>query len=468
MKNPHPALTLFALAFLPAEMSAADPAPPNLIVIMADDLGYADVGFFGKSDIPTPNIDRIAKGGVIFTDAYVTFAVCGPSRAGFITGRYPQRFGFERNPAWKPADPTVGLPLEEKTIAEVLRPAGYKTGIIGKWHLGAHEKLHPLSRGFDEFFGHLGGGLRYFPEELKIQQTRDAKNEPESYQTWVSRGREPVATHKYLTDEFSDEAVKFVKRHKDGPFFLYLAYNAPHGPLQAPEEDIAKFQHVPDEKRRIYSAMVSVMDRGIGDVLDELDRLGLTENTLIFFLSDNGGPTSSNGSRNTPLRGAKSDPFEGGFRVPMAARWPRVLPAGIKFSGPVSALDIMATIAEVNHLKEDPERPLDGVNLIPYLLGENSGSPHERIYLRAFDSKMFAMREGHFKIVRPKQPKDDGKEAPLLLFNLADDLSEKTNLADADPERLKSLEQNYQKWNAQLIEPIFPGLSMKEWQNARP
>jgi arylsulfatase A-like enzyme len=457
-------LTIFPLAFLYGELQAAMAVPPNLIVIVADDLGYADVGFNGHSDIPTPNIDRIAKAGVVFSDAYVTFTVCGPSRAGLITGRYPQRFGFERNPAWKPADPSVGLPLVEKTIAEVLRPAGYKSGVIGKWHLGAHESLHPLSRGFDEFYGHLGGGHRYFPDELTIQHTHDAKNEPQSYTTWISRGREPVRTQQYLTDEFSSEAVEFVSRHKDGPFFLYLAYNAPHGPLQAPQEEIEKFKNVTDEKRRIYSAMVSVMDRGIGDVLDELDKLGLTENTLIFFLSDNGGPTQSNGSKNTPLRGGKSDPFEGGFRVPMAARWPRALPAGIKYSKPVSALDILATIAAANNLKEDPQRPLDGVNLVPHLIGEKADAPHKRIYLRMFDAKSHAMREGDFKIIQPKQAKDEG----LLLFNLASDLSEKNNLADTDQERLKSLQQNYEKWNAQLMEPAFRGLEMKEWKNAKP
>jgi arylsulfatase A-like enzyme len=453
---------------VPGNLAAANPAPPNLIVIVADDLGYADVGFNGHSDIPTPNIDRIATGGVVLSDAYVTYTVCAPSRAGLITGRYPQRFGFERNPAWKPTDPSVGLPLEEKTIAEVLRPAGYKSGVIGKWHLGSNEKLHPLSRGFDEFYGHLGGGHRYFPDDLTIQHTTDATSEPESYKTWISRGREPVRTQTYLTDEFSREAVEFVNRHKDGPFFLFLAYNAPHGPLEAPQDEIEKFKHVPNEKRRIYSAMVSVMDRGIGNLLNELDKLGLAENTLIFFLSDNGGAINSNGSKNSPLRGGKSDPFEGGFRVPMAARWPGVIPAGIKYSKPVSALDIMATIVAANNLKADPQRPLDGVNLVPHLTGENGSAPHERIYLRMFDAKSYAIREGDFKIIKPKQAKDENGNKAVLLFNLANDLSEKKNLADVDPKRLESLRQSYEAWNAQLINPTFPSLQMKEWQNTTP
>jgi arylsulfatase A-like enzyme len=428
---------------------------------MTDDQGYADVGFNGHSDIPTPSIDRIAEGGVVFTDAYVTFTVCAPSRAGFITGRYPQRFGFERNPAYKPGDPKVGVPLEEKTIAEVLRPAGYKSGIIGKWHLGAHETLQPLARGFDEFYGHLGGGHRYFPEELTIQNTQDAKNEPDSYITWILRGREPVRTKKYLTDEFSREAVEFVQRHKDGPFFLFLSYNAPHAPMQAPEEEIAKFQHVTNEKRRIYSAMVSVVDRGVGELLDQLDQLGIADNTLVFFLSDNGGPTSANGSRNTPLRGGKSDPFEGGFCVPMAARWPGVIPAGSTFTEPVSALDILATIAAANGIKEDPERPLDGVDLVPYLRDGKDGAPHERIYLRMFDSGAYTMREGDFKIVSPK------KIDEVWLFNVEEDISEKKNLADTDAQRVKDLLKGYEEWNAQLIPPAFEGLDMRQWQNPK-
>lgn len=447
---------------------AGMPEKPNLVVIMADDLGYADVGFNRNSELPTPNIDRIAEDGVVFTDAYVPFAVCGPSRAGFITGRYPQRFGFERNPAWRPTDPSVGLSLEEKTIAEVLRPAGYTSGLVGKWHLGSHEKLHPLSRGFAEFFGHLGGGLRYFPEDLTIEHTLETKNEPESYKTWVSRGRQPVRTQRYLTEEFSHEAVEFINRHKDQPFFLFLSYNAPHAPMQAPAEEIAKFNHLPDEKRRIYSAMVTVMDRGIGEVLDALDELGLAENTLVFFLSDNGGAIEANGSRNTPLRGGKSQPFEGGIRVPMAAKWPGVIPAGTRYSQPVSSLDIMATITAANDLPENPQRPLDGVNLVPYLRGTKTGAPHERIYLRAIDVGMYAMRQGEFKMVKPKAGKAAAQNASPLLFNLAEDLAERKDLAGAEPGRLKSLQQGYEAWSGQLIEPTFPGLDMREWQNAKP
>ena len=452
----HPVHLAAALALVTGILPAAAPAAaPNLIVIMTDDQGYADVGFNGGSEIPTPNIDRIATGGVVFTDAYVTFPVCGPSRAAFITGRYPQRFGFERNPKWDPANPSIGVPLEEKTIAEVLRPVGYTSGIIGKWHLGSHETQHPLARGFDEFYGHLGGGHRYFPEDLTIKDYRQAKGEDGSYLTWIMRNHEPVRTEKYLTDEFSREAVEFVQRHREGPFFLFLAYNAPHTPMQAPEEEIAKFAHIADAKRRTYAAMVSAVDRGVGQLLDKLDELQLADNTLVFFLSDNGGATNDNAARNAPLRGKKSDPFEGGIRVPMAARWPGVIPAGTKFAEPVSALDIMATIAAANGIPENAERPLDGADLVPYLRDGKSGAPHARIYLRMHDRGVFAMREGVHKVIKPAKDKD------LLLFDLAADTGERTDRAGSEPERVEKMVQEYGKWNARLIPPAFPGLEWK-------
>jgi arylsulfatase A-like enzyme len=210
---------------------------PNLIVVMCDDLGYADVGFNGCKEIPTPHIDSIAANGVRFSDAYVAYPVCGPSRAAFLTGRYGQRFGFERNPQYLPSDPNMGLPKEEKTIAERLKPVGYKSGIVGKWHMGAHlESHHPLNRGFDYFYGHLGGGHRFLPEELTLKDSYNITGENDSYRTWILKNHEPVPPKKYLTDEFSDEAVAFVERNQKDPFFLFLSYNAPHLPLQATDK----------------------------------------------------------------------------------------------------------------------------------------------------------------------------------------------------------------------------------------
>ena len=283
----------------------APTAPPNLILILTDDQGYHDVGFNGCKDIPTPNLDSLAGNGIKFTSGYVSYSVCSPSRAGLLTGRYEQRFGHERNPRFEPKNRLSGLPLTETTLADTLGNSGYHTGIIGKWHLGAHPDLHPLQRGFDEFFGMLGGGHRYLPEELAIKNTRQAKSEEDSYRLWIMRNLEPVKTTNYLTDEFSDEAVSFIARNKTKPFFLYLAYNAPHAPLLATEKYLRRFPGIKNPKRRTYAAMVSAVDDGVGRVLAELRKQGLETNTLVFFLSDNGGPTTDNASNNNPLRGDK-------------------------------------------------------------------------------------------------------------------------------------------------------------------
>jgi arylsulfatase A-like enzyme len=419
---------------------------------MTDDQGYADVGFNGCTDIQTPHLDSLARHGVRFTSAYVSYPVCSPSRAGFITGRYPQRFGYERNPRFQPGNRVSGLALTETTLADALGKVGYHSGIIGKWHLGAHPDLHPLKRGFNEFFGHLGGGARYFPEELTLKETNGALDEGQSYRLWMLRNHEPVRTTQYLTDEFSDEAVSFVTRHKDKPFFLFLAYNAPHTPLQATEKYLSRFTGITNLKRRTYAAMVSAVDDGVGRLLARLRELDLEKNTLIFFLSDNGGPEPTNASDNGPLRGGKSDPWEGGIRVPFAAQWPGQLPEGLVYEKPVLSLDIFATIAALAGATTDPARPLDGVNLIPYLTGRKAGTPHEAIYLRKFDQGAFAVRCGDYKLVIPRTG------ANPQLFNLAADLGEMNNLSAAQPENLQKLELLRVSWSARLIAPLFEGL----------
>jgi arylsulfatase A-like enzyme len=383
-------------------------SPPNLLVIMCDDLGYSDVGFNGGEEIPTPNIDTIASQGIVFTNGCASYSVCVPSRAGFITGRYQERFGFGRNPQYRPDDPNMGLPADEQTIAEALRTVGYTSGIIGKWHLGANrEAHHPLNRGFDEFFGHLGGGHHYFPDLLTIRDSYAVQSEVDSYKTWIMRDHEPVdEVDAYLTDAFSEEALRFLERHQEDPFFLFLSYNAPHTPMQATEEDLASFAHIPDLNRRRYAAMVSAVDDGVGQILEKLRELGLEENTIIFFFSDNGGPMNANASENQPLRGQKSDVWEGGFRVPYAMQWPAVLEGGQTFPEPVSLMDVFGTIAAVADVDRSDQKPLDGVNLIPYLTGEKEGAPHERIFIRRFDAKRSAVRSGDYKLL--VQP-DEGK-----------------------------------------------------------
>lgn len=424
---------------------------PNLIVIMADDLGYQDIGFNSCEDIPTPNIDRIADNGIKFTSGYTTYAVCSPSRAGFLTGRYSQRFGYERNPLYRPDDPNMGLTQDEKTIAESLSEVGYKCGIIGKWHQGSNPVHHPLNRGFDEFFGHLGGGHQYFPEELIYEDSYAVSEESQSYRTWIMKNHGHVKTKKYLTDEFSDEALRFVEKYKDEPFFLYLAYNAPHAPLQATEKYLSRFENIEDPKRKTYAAMVSAVDDGVGMLLNKLEELNLEENTLIFFLSDNGGPEQHNGSDNGVLREGKGSVYEGGFRVPFAMQWKGKITPGI-YEKSVSSLDIFATISSLSGSPTNPEKPLDGVNLIPFLTGENENSPHDAIYLRQYDSKRFAVRKDDYKLVTLENA--DIKE----LYNLNKDISEANNIADSNINTLNKIDSLRKAWNNELIRPAFLGL----------
>jgi len=455
----------------------SSPVKPNLIVIMADDLGYADVGFNGSTDIPTPHIDRIAENGVKFTNGYTSYSVCGPSRAGFITGRYGQRFGFERNPQYKTDDPNMGLAQNEKTIAEYLKTVGYTSGIIGKWHLGANIINHPLNRGFDEFYGHLGGGHTYFPENLVIEDSyftgdevmipsegnpkKKYKGSAEmaSYRTWIMRNHKAVKTEHYLTDEFSEEAIHFIERNKKEPFFLFLSYNAPHGPLQASQKYLERFDHIDNEKRKTYAAMVSAVDDGVGQVLDKLASLQLEENTIVVFLSDNGGPESKNASDNGVLREGKGSIYEGGFRVPFAMQWKGTLRKSI-YDYPISSLDILGTIADLSGVQLDDNKPLDGVNLIPYLQGNNTDAPHQNIFIRKFDSKVYSVRDGDLKLIVKK--KNNVKE----LYNLKNDLSEQHNIADKNKKEVKRLSGILDTWETELIDPLFLGLiHTQSWQN---
>lgn len=423
---------------------------PNVIVIMVDDLGYQDVSFNGSTEIQTPNIDRIANEGVNCTNAHVTYSVCGPSRAGFITGRYSQRFGFERNPIYNPNSLNPGLPLNEYTVAETL-PSNYTTGIIGKWHLGAHIDNHPLNRGFDEFYGHLGGGHRYFSEELTIQDSYSVNNESDSYLTWIMKNHTPVKTDKYLTDEFSEEAVNFIQNHAadQNPFFLFLSFNAPHGPLQATQKYLDRFPSL-SGNRKIYAAMVSAVDDGVGAVLDQLNTSNIDENTIVFFLSDNGGKTSY--SKNTPLRGSKSSVYEGGFRVPFAVQYKGTITPGV-YDKPVSALDIYATTIAVANATQDPAKPIDGVNLIPYLTNTNVTKPHSEIYLRKFDQQRYSVQKDGFKLISFLH------SGIHELYDLTNDIAETNNIYDENPVIVDALKSVRQEWTSQLINPIFTGIT---------
>jgi arylsulfatase A-like enzyme len=411
---------------------------PNILFIVGDDMGYADVGFHGCKDIPTPNLDALAASGVRFTSGYVSGPYCSPTRAGLMTGRYQQRFGHEFNPVG-----AQGLPLTEVTIADRLKAAGYVTGLVGKWHLGSEVAMHPQKRGFDEFFGFLGGAHSYF----------DAAG--------ILRGTEQVKELDYTTDAFGREAAAFIERHKGERWFLYLAFNAVHTPMHATDKRLAKFAGIADQQRRAYAAMMFAMDEAIGGVLKKLAATGQDRNTFVIFISDNGGPTmpgvTVNASRNEPLRGSKRTTLEGGIRVPFVLAWPGQVKPGV-FEQPAIQLDLTATALALAGAKTDN---LDGVNLLPYLAGDKPGAPHEALYWRFGDQ--MALRAGDFKLVRYDSNADTrtgrkGQSATVAkLYNLAADIGESKDLAAAQPDKVKVLQAKWDAWNITLVAPLWGG-----------
>jgi arylsulfatase A-like enzyme len=410
--------------------SAADSKRPNILIIVGDDMGYADIGIHGAKDIPTPHIDSLAKNGIQCTSGYVSGPYCSPTRAGLLTGRYQQRFGHEFNPGPSPTG-DVGLPLTETTLADRLKAAGYVTGMVGKWHLGNAEKFLPPNRGFQEFFGFPGGAHAYFDGAAA-----KAGNP-------IMRGLKPVEEKEYLTDAFAREANAFLDRHAKDTWFLYLTFNAVHTPLQSADKYLARFKNVPDEQRRTYCAMMSAMDDAVGGVLEKLEEQKVLENTLIFFISDNGGPPV-NASSNAPLRGNKAQTWEGGIRVPFLAQWKGTLPAGKKYDSPVIQLDLQPTVLAAAGAP-DKTAQFDGVNLLPYWKGENAAAPHQTLYWRFGDQ--MAIRDGNYKLVLGRGA--DKRQ----LFDLSADIGESRDLSAAKPDVLKDLSAKYDAWNATLVPP---------------
>lgn len=413
--------------------AAAPPAKPNIVVIVADDLGWGELTVQGfTKDIPTPNIDSIARNGVRFTNGYVSCPVCSPTRAGLITGRYQQRFGHEFNPGpEESAAANFGLPLSETTIANLLKKAGYDTGMVGKWHLGYKPEYHPLRRGFDEFFGFLGGAHPYL--------------NPGARAAPILRGTDKVDEKEYLTDAFTREAAAFVSKKRGNPFFLYLTYNAVHNPLEAPEKYLSRFSSISNTRRRTFAAMLSALDDGVGAVLNALRASNAPHNTLLFFISDNGGPTRQTTSINGPLRGFKGQTLEGGIRVPFLAQWPARIAAGRVSETPAIALDILPTSLAAAGLAVPSN--LDGVNLLPALGAAPAALKERSLYWRF--GEQGALRRGDWKIVR------QADAAPWQLYHLASDIGESKDLASSETARLKSLEQDWQAWNAQLAKPLW-------------
>jgi arylsulfatase A-like enzyme len=430
---------LAGLGALPASrlagLGVSPPRKPNILLILADDMGYAEMGVQGNTDVPTPNIDAIARNGVRFTSGYVSCPVCAPTRAGLMTGRYQQRFGFETNPGPEAAaDAKFGLPRTEATLAERLKTAGYATGMVGKWHLGFKPDLQPTARGFDEFFGFLSGANDYLPNAR-----RGGARSP------ILRGTRPVDEPDYLTDAFGREAGSFIGKHRDRPFFLYLSFNAVHAPMQAVEKYRQRFGSIADPARRTFAAKLAAMDDNIGRVLDVLRTHRLEEDTLIVFLSDNGGPTPQTTSSNRPLRGFKGQLYEGGIREPFLMQWKGRLPAGVVDNRPVIALDIHPTALVAAGERLPTDRALDGVNLLPHLTGEKSGLPHDTLYWRF--QNQHAIRRGDWKLVQT------ARGARPELYNLSRDTGESTDLAAREPEKLAELSAAWSAWDEQLMDP---------------
>ena len=354
---------------------------------------------YGSEVIRTPNIDALAADGVRFTQGYVSHPVCSPSRAGLLTGRYQQRHGWEFNPAGR--DINAGLDLEQTTIADALKSQGYATGMIDKWHLGQQKAHHPMSRGFDEYFGVLAGGSQFFDKLPDGGSYALRSGVPVSRTPYnaVYRGRERVQVDGYLTDVFTEEAVSFIDRHADEPFFLYLSHTTPHTPLQATKRYLDRYAHVQDKATRVYAAMVSSLDDSVAQVVAKLKQIGQYENTIIAFLSDNGcagyiGNAGSNGI----LAGYKRYHLEGGIRIPYILSWPKKFPSNSIYDEAVISLDLMSTFTAAAGQEVETE---DSVNLIPYITGERSDSPHEFLYWRADPTQ--AIRDDRWKMIKFKR-----------------------------------------------------------------
>jgi len=467
-------ITLFLAAvcgFGSATASGAVPKP-NIIFIVADDLGYGEAGCYG-GDIPTPQIDSLARNGVRFTSGYVTAPFCAASRAALMTGRYQTRFGFEFNPLGaKNAEPGIGLPLGERTLANELRDAGYSTALIGKWHLGGTAPFHPQRRGFDEFFGFLHEGHYYVslpwaghvtwrrrttlpdggqgrwtsPDGRVIWSTHMGRNEDDyDADNPIMRSSQPVDERENLTEALTREAEDFIRRHRAQPFFLCLTYNAVHSPMQARDDYLRRFAGIEDIHRRVFAAMLAQLDDGVGRVLAQLRACGLVERTLVVFVSDNGGPTKELTSSNRPLRGGKGELFEGGVRVPFILQWKGRIPAGREDRRMVSSLDLFPTALAAAGAK--PDAKLDGVDLLPRL-AQSADTPIRAEHFWRVGGQA-AVRVSDWKIVRPR------RNDAWQLYDLANDVSETRDLASQQPDKVRELEGRWKQWNSEQAAPAW-------------
>ena len=449
---------LIATPLLAENKSETNRSNPNIVVIVSDDAGFNEFSMHGSGLFPTPRIDSIRADGVHFTNGYTSGTVCSPTRAGLLTGRYQNRFGHEFNipPVYSE---TNGLSLEETTLPDILAAEGYQTIAIGKWHLGYAPQFHPLSRGFSDYFGFLQGARSYFPLDEPTILNR------------LLRNREPAPeSFDYMTDELGRAAAQSITDRGDKPFFMYLAFNATHGPDHATEADLKQVHGGGGNKT--HRAMAIALDRAVGLVLDTLENEGVVENTLVVFLNDNGGVR---GHDNTPLRGHKGSTWEGGIRVPFAIRWPKQVAAGQAKDFPVISLDIFPTVLAAAGIEKTTGKPLDGVNLVPYLTGAKQGRPHDTLYWKS--GSRWAIRHGDLKLVggnteapqKKKQKKNQGKrriksetartsqeihpeKAVTKLFNVAEDITETTDLSSEHPETVAQLLRMHNEWKKDFPE----------------
>ncbi|QVY66131.1 sulfatase [Polaribacter sp. Q13] len=432
---------LFFTIFTSAVFAQKDKRP-NILIILSDDQGWGDVGFNGGKDIPTKNLDKLANEGVIFSQGYSSHPYCSPSRAGLMSGRYQQRFGHENNPenTKQGEDTVIGLPVNELMISELLQKNNYETCAIGKWHLGNAKKFLPNNRGFDDWFGFSGGGFNYWgktnPKNRELGVMRDGKLVPEDQLT-------------YLTDDFSNEAVKYIDGYSksEKPFFMYLAYNAPHGPIQATKEYTDMVKHIEFGDRAAYAAMVAGMDVGIGKVIAKLKETGEYENTLIFFYSDNGG--HSNGASSAPYRGHKGMMFEGGIREPFVISWPKKIKGNRVYDKPIIALDIFPTILAAAGIEKPATKELDGVDLLPILTKKNKSLKERTLYWRYAGGEGYAVRDKNYKLIYSYYKKD------IFLFDMEKDELENNNLASQFPDVVNRLKAKYEIWSKDNIAPLW-------------
>lgn len=419
-------ICLLSIASMVCTIQAVE--KPNVLVIMADDLGYHDLGFQGSEHIKTPHLDRLAAMGMRFTDGHVTASVCSPSRAGFITGRYQQRFGHEAN-----CPPNgQGLDLNERTMGQAFQELGYRTAVFGKWHLGNRDDQYPTARGFDVFHGLREGSRSFWYDEKK-------SDKPGNPHAAESNGKQ-VKFEGHFSDWLGQKAIEFIDENKGQPFFAFLSFTAPHTPLQSKPEDMEALGLPKDN----YAGLIYGMDRNIGEVFAALERNGQMDNTIIWFLSDNGGTAGK--YSNAPLAGKKGTKFEGGHRVPFVLYWKGRVPAGKDYNEMVSALDIMPTSLKAAGGSLEQERPFDGVDLLPYILGKKDGVPHQQLYFRKLECA--AIRDGHWKLFRI-----DG--LPLALYNLEEDIGEQNDLAKQMPEKTERMLKKLENWETGLMEPIW-------------